>query len=140
MYTFDLSWNDANAYNGGWQRGYSNRREDYDRYNSDNRYNSGRYPADRDNSERYSADRGAISDNDAINMCRDAVRSRVAQDGFRDVELRSVHVDDQQPWDGVVTGTARGFRGNGSGWYDFSCRVNMNRGLVRSTNVTRRGY
>jgi hypothetical protein len=98
-------------------------------------------PANRGRSEASSGyserDRSAVSDDEAIGLCRDAVRARVQQDGFGYVEFGSTNIDDRAGWSDRVTGSARGSRGGRSDWYDFACRVNLNTGSVRSVDLTR---
>jgi hypothetical protein len=58
--------------------------------------------------------------------------------GYDYVGFDSINMDDRPGRNGWVVGNARGDRGNRSDRFDFSCRVNLNNGSVRSVRVTRR--
>jgi hypothetical protein len=74
----------------------------------------------------------------AILRCQDAVLARLDRLGYAGVTIASIAFDQRRGGDEWVTGEARGSRGTRPARLDFSCRMNLNDGNVRTLNVTRR--
>jgi hypothetical protein len=76
---------------------------------------------------------------EAIQVCRDAVASRIVdQYNFGDVNIRNIRADDRPGRRDYVLGEAsarRGFRETG---FSFVCGVNFDSGRVRSVEVRKR--
>jgi hypothetical protein len=83
-------------------------------------------------------DRGyAMSPNDAIRSCQDAVRdSAIRQYGLRDINFRTVNSDDNPGRNDSIVGSFEVRRGNHNTAYRFSCAINMADGLVRSVEIS----
>jgi len=88
---------------------------------------------DPENGRFGNADR-VLSSPDAVRNCESAVQSRVRQRGFRNVQFGRINVDDNPGRNDWVVGWVRA---DGE-QFDFSCRVNLNDGDVRSVDLTRR--
>ena len=74
----------------------------------------------------------------AVDRCRAAAEDRMRRDGYRQVEVTSIHMDDRPGHADWVAGTARAYRGPSFESYDFSCSVDLRSGDVRSVDVRRR--
>ncbi|HWE49930.1 MAG TPA: hypothetical protein VG273_09085 [Bryobacteraceae bacterium] len=71
----------------------------------------------------------------AINSCRQAVASRIANDGFDNPVIDSIRVDDRPGRNDRVMGNARANSRRGSAAFSFSCTVNLSDGDVRNVDV-----
>jgi hypothetical protein len=60
-------------------------------------------------------------------------------DGWRRVEIRTIHVDDEGGRRDWIVGRAVGERGEGVRELEFSCNVDLRDGDVRSVDVRRAG-
>jgi hypothetical protein len=84
-------------------------------------------------------DRGGRDPADrAIGSCRRAVEDRIARDGFGNVQIESIRVDDRPGRRDWVVGNARADGRNRRAAFTFSCSVNLADGDVRSVDVQRR--
>lgn len=125
VYQFDLSWG-----NSGFNQGY----------------NQQGYPppvADRRDMDRGWPGGSRFTREQAINVCRDAVRRQAIQQfGARDVNFDNVRIDDNPGRRDWVVGTIDVRRGPGRDEYPFSCSVNFDTGRVRSAQIEERhdGY
>ncbi len=90
-------------------------------------------PADR-NYSLNGADRRAPGTNDAVEICRRAVTERIAREGYEHVRFDSIRIDDRRGGNDSVTGIASG---ENWGSFEFSCRVNLDTGEVRSVDLNR---
>lgn len=75
---------------------------------------------------------------DAVRICRQAVEERIRTQGYDAVNVSNIRIDDRPGRNDWVIGDARGDRGRRSDPFDFSCRVNLDTGEVRSVDVKRR--
>jgi hypothetical protein len=75
---------------------------------------------------------------DAVRICRQAVEERIRTSGYDAVNVNNIRVDDRPGRNDWVVGDARGDRGRRSDPFDFSCRVNLDTGEVRTVDVKRR--
>ncbi|HEV8416956.1 MAG TPA: hypothetical protein VGQ49_25390 [Bryobacteraceae bacterium] len=148
-YTFDLFWGGGPAYSGGIQggrgpggpvgpdRGPDNRDN---RYNGDNRDNGGfRPPDDRQYDNRggdFRRDR-RMTEAQAMDVCRQSVHDQAA-DRFRtaNVDLRNIAADNNPGRQDWITGDIVVRRRFGRDQlYHFSCSVNFDTGVVRSSHI-----
>jgi hypothetical protein len=75
----------------------------------------------------------------AVQNCQSAVASRMRDRGLRDVQFGRIGLDDNPGRNDWVVGDAWGSRGyGGRESFNFSCRVNLNDGDVRSVDLNRR--
>jgi hypothetical protein len=74
----------------------------------------------------------------AVLACRDAVQSRLDRSGYDDVSFVAIDPDRRSGRGDWVAGSAQAVRGNRSARLDFSCRMNLSTGNVRTVTVTRR--
>lgn len=90
--------------------------------------------------DRYRGDRGDRRNpaDRAISSCQRAVEERIARDGFRDVRVESIRVDDRPGRNDWVIGDARADSRNGRAAFTFSCSVDLADGDVRSVDVRAR--
>jgi len=122
-YTFDLFWGgdyrDGSAGSrgpavppsGGWDRG------------------PGGYPA----GSGYPGGAGRRG----VQACEAAVRDQMRRDGYRDIELGRINVDNNPGRNDWVVGSVSASRRGRVEYLDFSCSVNLNTGDVRSVDVRR---
>jgi len=74
----------------------------------------------------------------ALETCQAAVEQRIRRDGYRNVDIGSIRMDDQPGRNDWVVGNARAERGPNFASYNFSCSVDLRSGDVRTVNVRRR--
>jgi len=137
-YQFDIAWGNNQA---PGPQGYNN-----PGYNNDQRYNPGYPPpvADRRDSDRGWNSGRRFTNDQAINVCRDAVRQQ-AMDRFgtRDVNIGRIRVDDNPGRNDWIVGNVDVRRGGREDQFPFSCSVNFDTGRVRSAQIdapSNRGY
>jgi hypothetical protein len=81
-------------------------------------------------------DRGG-SPNDSARACQDAVRERANQQyGFRDIDFRSMDIDDNPGRSDRIMGFFDVRRGNSRDTYRFSCSVDLANGRVRGVEIS----
>ncbi len=80
-------------------------------------------------------ERSAEGPDRAMDNCRNAVASRIAGQGYGDVQFNGMHIDQD---DQRIVGNAQARRGDDFDSFHFSCRVELRDGDLRSVNVTRR--
>jgi hypothetical protein len=85
--------------------------------------------------DRGGVDGRRISADRAIDSCRRAVEDRMARDGFGNVLLETVRVDDRPGRNDWVIGNVRGNSRRGRAAFSFSCSVNLANGDVRSVDL-----
>jgi hypothetical protein len=90
--------------------------------------------------DRYRGDRDVRGNpgDRAIGSCQRAVEERIARDGFGDVRIESIRVDDRPGRNDWVIGDARADSRNGRAAFTFSCSVDLADGDVRSVDVRAR--
>jgi len=99
----------------GDDRGRRGREEDYDRGGPP----GARFPVAR-----------------AIEICRDAVRDRIARDyRYPNAEIQNARVDDRPGRNDWILGDATGRRGYATEHFIFSCQVDFSTGRVRAVDV-----
>jgi hypothetical protein len=77
--------------------------------------------------------------NEAINVCQDAVRSRIFNEyRFPKVDIRAARADDRPGRHDYIIGEAQGRRGVAVNEFTFVCGVDFSSGRVRSIDVTPR--
>jgi hypothetical protein len=76
--------------------------------------------------------------NPAIQICLSDVQNRIQRSGYNNVDFSSIDMDSRQGRNDYVIGNARADRGNRSYQFDFSCRMSLSNGTVRSVNLTRK--
>jgi hypothetical protein len=140
-YQFELTWSGPQnqGYNGfpnGGNQGYppaSDRRES-DRSNGG--YQGYPQGPDRRDNDRSAWGNGRFSADQAVNVCRDAVRQQ-AMDRFgtRDININQIHVDDNPGRRDWVVGMMEVRQGSREQQYPFSCSVNLENGRVRTANI-----
>ncbi len=113
-YTFDLEW-----------RGFGGGPGRYD--DGPRRYDDRRPP-----------ERGRFSAARAVDVCRDAATDRMRRDGFHEIRIRDINVDNRPGRHDWVVGTATARRGRHVEDFRFACSVDLSNGNVRSVNVDRR--
>jgi hypothetical protein len=91
---------------------------------------------DRDRGFTPGPDRAGVRD--AVQTCRRAAEDRVRERGYRDVEFGRINVDDRPGRQDWVLGTLRAGRGGNWEPFEFSCRVDLRDGDVKSVDLTRR--
>src|SRR5207249_8430546 len=74
----------------------------------------------------------------AVLRCQDAIEGRLERSGYANVSFISIDLDRRPGRDEWVVGSARAERGDRPARLDFSCRMNLNTGNVRTVSVTRR--
>jgi len=74
----------------------------------------------------------------AVLTCQDAVQARLDRSGYGNVSFVSIGLDRRPGRSDWVMGNARAERGDRPVRLDFSCRINLNTGNVRTLNVARR--
>ena len=75
----------------------------------------------------------------AVQNCQSAVANRMRDRGLRDVQFGRIGLDDNPGRNDWVVGEVAGSRGyGGRESFNFSCRVNLNDGDVRSVDLNRR--
>ena len=74
----------------------------------------------------------------AIQGCQGALMDRMRRDGYRNIDVRSIRMDDGPGRNDYVVGTGLAQRGGRSDSFQFSCAVDPRDGDVRSVDVTRR--
>jgi hypothetical protein len=85
--------------------------------------------------DRDRGDRGNPGDR-ALNSCQRAVEERIMRDGYRDVRIESIHMDDRQGRSDRIMGDARAdSQGGGRASFTFSCAVDPADGDVRNVDV-----
>jgi hypothetical protein len=85
----------------------------------------------------YRDDRGGPR-RDAVGNCQRAVEDRMRDRGLRDISFGRIGVDDNPGRNDWVVGDVRGERGGRLESYNFSCRVDLRGGDVRSVDLNRR--
>ncbi len=91
---------------------------------------------DRRAGDRRDGDRGGMDR--AMANCRRGVEDRLHQDGFDNIEFRSINVDDRPGRNDWIVGNVRAEGRNRAGFFDFSCSVQLRDGDLRSVDVRRR--
>jgi hypothetical protein len=79
-----------------------------------------------------SADRSYAA-RDAVQTCQSEVNRQIRQRGYSSVQFGDIHVDDHPGSNDRVVGNLRA----GDDHYNFSCRVDLNDGDVRSVDLSR---
>jgi hypothetical protein len=75
----------------------------------------------------------------AVQNCQAAVANRMRDRGFRDVQFGRIDIDDNPGRNDWVVGNVWGNRGYGDrDSFNFSCRVDLNDGDIRSVDLNRR--
>jgi hypothetical protein len=74
----------------------------------------------------------------AVLSCQHAIQARLDRSGYSNVSFVSIDLDRRPGRNDWVVGNARAERGDRPARLDFSCRINLNTGNVRTLNVTRR--
>lgn len=116
VYTFTLDWRPDGGMNGG---GYGS---DYDRDRD----------RDRDR-ERFDWNRDQLAKN-----CAAAVADRLRNDGYRDVQITGVNVEDRPGRRDRVLGRMQGRENFGVEEFVFSCGVDLRAGTIRTVDVVPR--
>ena len=75
---------------------------------------------------------------DSVDICRGAVDEKIRRSGYDRVSIGNIRIDDRPGRNDWVIGDARADRGRRSDPFEFSCRVNLDNGNVRSVDVRRR--
>jgi hypothetical protein len=83
-----------------------------------------------------SANREGLTDAQVMDSCRNAVRSRIHDMGYRGVDFNSISVDNTAGRSDWVVGRAVGNRPDSSESFNFSCQVNRTDGNIRSLEVS----
>jgi hypothetical protein len=133
VYQFELSWNGGGQ---GDNRGYQ----------GDNRaYQGGPPPATdrrdtdrdrRDGDRRDGQPRGQFTSDQAVQVCRDAIRQQARERfGTPDVNFRRINIDDEPGRNDWVVGMLEVRRGGREDHMRFSCSVNFDTGRVRSAQI-----
>jgi hypothetical protein len=91
----------------------------------------------RDFDRENSADRSVLSDDEALAVCRDAVRGRIASLGYHGIDFTTARVAGNG-YNERVSGGAKADRGDFTTVFDFSCRLDPNTGSLRSVDVNSR--
>ena len=79
----------------------------------------------------------AMSPDDAIRSCQDAVRESASrQYGLRDINFRTGNADDNPGRNDSITGSFSVRRGNNNAQYRFSCAINLADGRVRGVEIS----
>ena len=76
--------------------------------------------------------------NASVRACQRDVQARIQRSGYDNVNFRSIDMDNRPGRNDRVLGNASGDRGNRTYRFDFSCRMNLDNGTVRSVNLTRK--
>jgi hypothetical protein len=84
--------------------------------------------------DRDRGDRGNPGDR-AVSSCQRAVEERIMRDGYRDVRIDGIRVDDRPGRNDRVIGDARADSQGGRAAFTFSCSVDLADGDVRSVDV-----
>jgi hypothetical protein len=71
---------------------------------------------------------------ETLQGCQRAVEERLGRDGYARAEFTSINVDNRPGRNDWIVGTARAGRDS----FNFSCSVNLDNGVIRSVDVTRR--
>jgi len=74
----------------------------------------------------------------AMQSCQRAVTERLRGQGYADVEMGRMNIDDRPGRADWIVGDVKGLRGNRSDFFNFGCSVDLRDGDVRSVEVTRR--
>ena len=74
----------------------------------------------------------------AVEVCRDAAANRILRDGFDDVRIRNIEVDNRPGRNDQVIGVATGRRNRRVDEFNFTCSVDLSNGNVRSVHISRR--
>lgn len=74
----------------------------------------------------------------ALLNCQDAIQARLQRSGYVDMSFVSIDLDQRPGRKDWVVGSAQAQRGNRPVRLDFSCRMNLGTGNVRTVNITRR--
>lgn len=91
---------------------------------------------DQDNrSERWDRGRGTEM---AVQRCQREVDDRIRRQGYQDIRFNSINIDDRPGRNDWVIGNARADRGRNSDRFEFSCRVDLATGNIRSVDLGRR--
>jgi hypothetical protein len=125
VYQFELSWN------GGGQ-GYQGGNPAYQTANPG-------YPATdrRDDRPEWRDRSGRFGSDQAVQVCREAVRDQAMQRfGTRDINVRRINIDDEPGRNDWVVGMLEVRRGGREDHMRFSCSVNFDTGRVRSAQIT----
>lgn len=85
--------------------------------------------------DRYSNNQAAPTGiRDAVQTCQREVERRVRDRGYRDVQFGEINIDDRSNRNDSVVGNLRADRDR----FNFTCRVDLNDGDVRSVDLKRR--
>jgi len=87
--------------------------------------------------EHFGHERGDIGQGGSVEACRHAVMERMRHDAYRDVEFRSIRVDDRPGRNDWIVGEVRGNREHPES-FDFACSVNLGNSEVRTVDLRRR--
>jgi hypothetical protein len=79
-----------------------------------------------------------FSRDQAVRACGDAVRDRLSRDGYGDVRMGRIDLDNRPGNNDWVVGDLNARRGGYSDRFEFSCSIDFDGGRVRSINVDRR--
>ncbi len=78
----------------------------------------------------------AIStDSKAMDMCRDAVRTKIFDHGYIETNFKSISIDNTSGRSDMVTGQAMGDTAGHENLFGFSCQVDRYTGAVGSVNL-----
>lgn len=75
----------------------------------------------------------------AVSSCQRAVEDRIARDGFADIRIGNIRIDDRPGRNDWVIGDARAESRRGRSAFTFACSVDLADGDVRSVDVQRDG-
>jgi hypothetical protein len=73
-----------------------------------------------------------------IRACQQAVERRMREEGYRRVSFGPINVDDRPGRSDWIGGVATAGRRDREDSFDFSCSVDLRRGIVRSVDVNPR--
>jgi hypothetical protein len=130
-YTFDLFWGGGPGYSGGFQGG---RGPAGPERGSERGFDRG--PDRNDNRGDFRRDR-RMTEEEAIDVCRRSVRDQAA-DRFQtpNIDIRNITIDNNPGRRDWVTGDLLVRRRFGRGQlYHFTCSVNFDTGVVRSSHI-----
>jgi hypothetical protein len=86
--------------------------------------------------ERPETTRGRFGADQAVSVCRDAIRQQaMARFGTQDVDIVRINLDDNPGRRDWVVGTMAVRRGSRDEQYPFSCSVNFDNGRVRNAQI-----
>jgi hypothetical protein len=91
------------------------------------------------NNDRLGDSGNAVTPNEALRSCRDAIMDRISEDGYTRVNILSADADNGPGRNDYIIGraTARNRSSSSLVEFDYSCNMNFNNGRVRSVDLRR---